>query len=207
MNMKRVKSVISTLIVMVSLFAAAPFALAAEHDHNHGTENAVAAGSDSGLISVSAISALTTIVAAATLIIRLRASAPRLSKMTAMMASMAVAMITGLIGGTLLGIWLQSLFFSTVFGVTIGVAAGMLAGQTHSWLAVLDGMLSGVMSGMMGAMLGVMILQEHPLLMILFMDVIMLVAVGSLYQAIAAEDNQSEWQDQQLKTAERTGAE
>ncbi|WP_094018134.1 hypothetical protein [Paenibacillus rigui] len=207
MIMNGVKSALCMLIVLISIMVTAPLALAAEHDHNHETENVVSTGGAPGMISVGTISALAVIVAAGALIIRLRASASRLSKMTAMMASMTVAMMIGLIGGTLLGIWLQSIFYATVIGVTIGVAAGILAGQSHSWIAALDGILSGVMSGMMGAMLGVMIMQEHPLLMILFMDVMMLVAVGSLHQALAAEDKQPVGHDQQLETTETKGAE
>ncbi|OAS15074.1 hypothetical protein A8708_22345 [Paenibacillus oryzisoli] len=173
------------MLVMTGMLIPAPFALAADHDHGQGTEAAVSnLGIATGLISVGAISALMMGIAAAILIVRIRANSSTLSPMNAMMAAMAVAMMTGLIGGTVFGIWLQSLFYSTVIGVTIGMAAGMVAGQAHSWLAALDGMLSGVMSGMMGAMLGVMIAQDHPVIMILFLDAIMLLALGILNRLI-----------------------
>ncbi|MFH5185392.1 hypothetical protein ACHHV8_23605 [Paenibacillus sp. TAB 01] len=206
MKWDQIKFSLCMLIVAISIWVMGPSALAEEHEHSHGSESVVSAEIAPGFISISAVSALTMIIAAGALIIQLRASSSRISKMTAMMVSMAIAMFTGLIGGTLLGIWLQSLFYATVLGITIGVAAGVLAGLSHSWLAVLDGMLSGVMSGMMGAMLGVMITQEHPLIMLVFMDVIMLVVVGSVYQALASE-HRTERQNQQLHIAESSKAE
>jgi hypothetical protein len=56
--------------------------------------------------------------------------------------------------------------------VTAGLLTGYFAGKPHGVLAYMDGMLSGLMGGLMGTMLGVMLVGEHPLLTIMFMDLI-----------------------------------
>ncbi|KRE99381.1 hypothetical protein ASG89_27865 [Paenibacillus sp. Soil766] len=205
MKKNRVILALFIFMLLITTLMISPFALAAEHDHTHGTDTSVSGtngNSVTGLIIVGVISGLAVTIGASALTMRLRTNAAKLSKMTIMMAAMAVAMMVGLMVGTVSGIWLQSLFYATVIGVTIGVSVGIYAGYAHSWLAALDGMLSGVMSGMMGAMLGVMIMEEHPLLMILFMDAIILIAVIILYQTLTVKDLPSRWIEDQLEHTE-----
>ncbi|WP_068618466.1 hypothetical protein [Paenibacillus tuaregi] len=103
-----------------------------------------------------------------------------LPQMSGMMAAMAIAMMAGLVVGTVAGVMLETMFASTWVGVAFGLLTGYAAGRRLSMLAVLDGMLSGIMGGMMGAMLGVMVIQDHPVLTVLFMDVLLILIVMAL---------------------------
>ncbi|WP_051236396.1 hypothetical protein [Paenibacillus pinihumi] len=120
-------------------------------------------------------------------IIRIRGNKEYMSVMTGMMAAMATAMAGGLVAGTVLGIMLATMMLSSVIGILIGLVIGFLAGRPLGALAVMDGILSGVMGGMMGAMLGVMVIGDHPVIMVLFMDAVYIIILIALYNMLRSD--------------------
>ncbi|NEW06710.1 hypothetical protein GK047_11860 [Paenibacillus sp. SYP-B3998] len=177
--------VIVMLIVFISgMSGMHATALAA---HEHGDSVMASEGQSLGEKITNLTSIVLVSMATLFFIVRIRGSAKHLSKMTGMMAAMATSMMASVVIGTILGLLLKGMFLSTVVGVVIGVVIGFFAGQTLSQVAALDGMMSGVMGGMMGPMLGVMVLGDHPVLTVLFMDLVFAVMMIALYQFLITE--------------------
>ncbi|MCZ8513027.1 hypothetical protein O9H85_11455 [Paenibacillus filicis] len=126
------------------------------------------------------------------LVVRIRRSTFEHATMAGMMAAMAIGMMAGLVIGVIVGILTMSLFVGTVIAVAIGMASGFAAGQHQGMLASMEGLLAGLMGGMMGAMTGVMLHGEHPVLTVLFMDLIFAVLLYPLTALISPNRRRTE---------------
>lgn len=110
-----------------------------------------------------------------------------LSCMAGMMIAMTIGMIASIAFGTIAGLAYQpDLTIPTIEAVLFGMVCGYLSGKPVSVMAALDGMLAGIMGGMMGAMLGVMT-TNHPNVVLLFVDVVMVFVFIVLQQLINEE--------------------
>ncbi|MFC5648923.1 hypothetical protein ACFPYJ_07235 [Paenibacillus solisilvae] len=110
-----------------------------------------------------------------------------LSCMAGMMIAMTIGMIASIAFGTIAGVVYQpDLTSPTVAAVLFGMVCGYLSGKPVSVMAALDGILAGIMGGMMGAMLGVMA-TNHPNVILLFVDIVMVFVFLVLQQLITEE--------------------
>jgi hypothetical protein len=158
------------------------------HDHSEmdmSVETAQGQSTSKKVINITSI----ILVSLATLffVVRVGGNGAYLSKMTGMMGAMTSAMMSSVVLGTIVGLMFQKLFLSTVIAVLVGMIVGFITGRTLSLMASLDGMMSGVMGGMMGPMLGVMVINDHPILTVLFMDIVFAVMMSVLYQLLKNE--------------------
>ena len=104
-------------------------------------------------------------------VLRIRYSS-NVPAMSVMMACMGLAMMSGLLGGEALALVTGGFTIPAVAAGACAAAAGYSAGSAHGALAAMEGLLAGIMGGLMGAMLGSMSLADHPLLLLLFLDVL-----------------------------------
>jgi hypothetical protein len=110
-----------------------------------------------------------------------------MSIMTGMVVAMSNAMMSSVVVGTIIGMMIMKMFIPTVVGVLMGMIVGYLTGKPLGFTAIIDGMMAGIMGGMMGAMLGVMTMDDHPLFMVLFVDLIYLLMMVLLWGLISKE--------------------
>ncbi|CAG7598203.1 hypothetical protein PAESOLCIP111_00206 [Paenibacillus solanacearum] len=113
--------------------------------------------------------------------LKVRRSGAILPAMSGMMAAMSIGMLASLLIGTIAGVMIGEMLIPTVIAVACGMLAGYFAGGPFGLLASMDGMLAGLMGGLMGAMLGVMAAGEHPLGMVLFLDLVFFIVLIPLY--------------------------
>jgi hypothetical protein len=154
------------------------------HDHS---ETAVIKGQSTLAKVTNIVSIVLVLSTVLFVIVRTWGSGTTLSRMTGMMVAMTNAMMSSIVVGTILGLIVQKVFLSTVIAVLVGMVAGYLTGRVLSILATLDGMLAGIMGGVMGPMLGVMIINDHPLLFVLFMDIVYVITMVVLFQLLNKE--------------------
>ncbi|MEX2462356.1 MAG: hypothetical protein WD469_13835 [Paenibacillaceae bacterium] len=154
------------------------------HDHN----DTVAIKGHSTMEKVTNIASVV-LVSLTILLVILQTGGSRttLSRLAGMMVAMTSAMMSSIVIGTILGLIVQKLFLSTVIAVLVGMAVGYLTGRALNIMATLDGMLAGIMGGVMGPMLGVMVINDHPLLFVLFMDTVFVLIMAVLFRLLNKE--------------------
>ncbi|WP_438348183.1 hypothetical protein ACP8HI_21490 [Paenibacillus sp. FA6] len=190
------KILVNFLLGLIFVFFLIPEVSAYDHSHNDTStieadiqtnhdHDGMRAEDSSTLNTVTYIASLVIVLCASIFtIVSIRSNVSSLSRMTGMMAAMTVAMMGGLVTGTVLGIMLEKMFMSTFIGVVIGMILGYISGSIHSLVAAMDGMMSGIMGGMMGAMIGVMVINDHPVLTVLFMDLLFVLILGTLHKLL-----------------------
>lgn len=195
------KTLVSTLIVFIFILFSISEVRAEDHSHNDTSmvstdiqvqhdHDGMKAENSFTLNTVIYIASLVIVLGASILLmVSIRNHVSSLSRMTGMMAAMTIAMMGGLVIGTVMGIMLEKMFISTFIGVVIGLALGYIFGRQHSLMAAMDGMMSGIMGGMMGAMMGVMVIGDHPILTVLFMDLLFVLIMGALHKHLKEDVN------------------
>ncbi|MHA0856782.1 hypothetical protein [Paenibacillus sp. CMAA1364] len=167
-------------------------------DHNHHStstiesnvltnpdhEGITSEGSSKWMTAIYIASLVLVVCVSSYIIVIIHRKGSALSSMTGMVAAMTVAMMGGLVVGTVVGIMLMTMFLSTFIGVVTGATLGYISGIKHSLVATMDGLMSGIMGGMMGAMMGVMVVSDHPVYIVLMMDIVFLILIGLLHQLL-----------------------
>ncbi|WP_282198361.1 hypothetical protein [Collibacillus ludicampi] len=119
-----------------------------------------------------------------------------MSIMTGMIVAMSNAMMSSVVVGTIIAMMIMKMFVPTVVGVLMGMIVGYLTGKPLGFMAIIDGIMAGIMGGMMGAMLGVMTMDDHPLYMVLFVDLVYILMMAFLWGFLSKESaNKSNDQD------------
>jgi copper chaperone CopZ len=110
------------------------------------------------------------------------------SCMTGMMIGMTLGMTSGFGVGAVVGL-INGMFWGSIIGTIVGIAAGVYAGKCCGIMGVMEGMMAGLMGGTMGAMLTVMMVNDHPVIFLVFLTVILSAILAGMVKMIDEEGN------------------